>query len=151
MPRPGLIPLAAEPLLAAVGDIAARKLKRPNLTAELRYPAYRDFRGAALRSVLSLDLWTASRPGIVGAVWSWPDALRSYRNYLTNMQEMVVQFGEVVCVSRRPSFDPVSFRGQRRRQGAVQLLVGEDVGGCTSTLTPCRCQSGQASMTTSRN
>lgn len=31
MPGPGLIPLAAEPLLAAVGDIAARKLKRPNL------------------------------------------------------------------------------------------------------------------------
>lgn len=82
----------------AVGRLVAEKLKRANLPTEARYAAYRDFRHAALRALLALDVWTTARPGLVGAAWSWPVALGSYRAYLKNMQEMVVQFAELVCV-----------------------------------------------------
>lgn len=82
----------------AVSYLGAQRLKRSNLPTEVRYAAYRDFRHAVLRALLSLDLWTAARPGFVGALWSWPVALGSYRAYLRNMQEMVVQFAEIVCV-----------------------------------------------------
>jgi hypothetical protein len=82
----------------AVSDLVGQKLRRPNLPLELRYRSYQGFRHAVLRALLALDLWTIARPTFVGAIWSRPVSLGSYRAYLRNMQEMVVQFSDVVCV-----------------------------------------------------
>ena len=96
---PELISAAVGDLVTkAVGELVDHTVKRSNLPTEVRYAAYRDFRHAALRALLALDVWTTARPGLVGAAWSWPVALGSYRAYLKNMQEMVVQFAELVCV-----------------------------------------------------
>ncbi len=90
----GVAELAAK----AVGGLVEQRRRRPNLPLEVRYDAYQGFRHAVLRALLALDLWTIARPTIIGAIWTWPVSLGSFRAYIRNMQEMVVQFSDVVCV-----------------------------------------------------
>lgn len=47
---------------------------------------------------MAFDLWTESKPGLWGGLWSFPTALGSYRRYLTGLQEVTVQFAEIVCL-----------------------------------------------------
>lgn len=97
---------AAAATAAAAGELATkigsslyeRAGKRPDLPLEVRYRVYREFRHSVLRALFALDMWTVVRPGIRGAVWSWPVAVGSFRAYLRNMQEMVVQLAEIGCV-----------------------------------------------------
>ncbi len=86
-----------DPVLNAVLDLAARPFKRPIASPELRYPVYKDFRQAVMRSVLALDLFTTVNPSIVGLVWSWPVARAAHRKFLENFAEMIVAFAELTC------------------------------------------------------
>ena len=87
-----------EVVLHQLAELIHLPWQRPNLSPELRYGAYRDFRHAVLRTLMALDLWTEVKPGLRGGLWSFPVALGSYRRYLAGLQEVTVQFAEIVCV-----------------------------------------------------
>jgi hypothetical protein len=87
-----------EVVLHQLAELIPLPWQRPNLSPELRYGAYRDFRHAVLRTLMALDLWTEIKPGFRGGLWTFPVALGSYRRYLTGLQEVTVQFAEIVCL-----------------------------------------------------
>jgi hypothetical protein len=87
-----------EVVLHQLAELIPLPWQRPNLSPELRYGAYRDFRHAVLRTLLALDLWTETNPSLLGGFWSFPVALGSYRRYLAGLQEVTVTFAEIVCL-----------------------------------------------------
>ncbi|MDQ6946021.1 MAG: hypothetical protein M3256_07045 [Actinomycetota bacterium] len=58
---------------------------------------YLDFQDAAVRMVSHIQLLAALGvpPSLHGALWSWPQAVRSHRAIIAEGQELTVQFGRL--------------------------------------------------------
>lgn len=79
----------------------------------VRAAAYGRFRESIQRAAIAVNTLTELKPGLVGAVWTWPAALRSNRALLENTTNASIAFAEITAVGTK---DPV--------QAASKVLEG---------------------------
>lgn len=94
-----------DPVLTIATDVGAKLTewafdhsRRLDVSPEIRYQAYKDFRAAAIGAVLAIDLWTEVKPSFIGGYWSFSLAKRAQQQYFSSLQASITTFAEVVCL-----------------------------------------------------
>jgi hypothetical protein len=105
-------PGAAETLLAGVARLRSRSREDDPAPGDwaTRAAAYGHFRDASIRSLANLELLVATGvpPRWLGAMWSWPQALRAFPRYIDSMHDGLLALHEIAMVGEFDVFDAAS-------------------------------------------
>ncbi len=125
------VPGSVEATVALIARVRSRKREDDPAPGDwaTRATAYGQFRDASLQSLADLEFLSTvgMPPRILGGMWSWPQAFRSFRRYGDSMHAGLLAIHEIATVGDYDVFEAASAVAER--MGKLGQLFTASKGG----------------------